>query len=188
MYGRWLLQNPVAVVALQAVGTALLERQMKASLVQIDLTLLVRPGRTNWRMTAVLLAAVVSGLPICFTPIIQALFPFHSQLQIPQGNFSTIPATCLFRDSTQLSSDRLLRGLDLRCDLCVRASFENKRCDGPLFACQIRIPIQQRHHWNLRTVKIAKLRGRVATGLKSSLMPARIGLPRLKLGCPKNDL
>jgi hypothetical protein len=99
-------------------------------------------------MTTINLPTLVTDLPVCFTSIIEAPFVLHSHLQIPQSDLCTIPATCLLKDSSQVTLDYVLCCLDLCRDLRIRASLGNKRGDSPLFAGKIRVPKQQRHYLN----------------------------------------
>src|SRR5579864_3750269 len=112
--------------------------------------LLIRPRRTLRSMTTINLPMLVTDLPVCFTSIVETPFFYDSNFQIPQSDLRAIPATCLFNDSSQVSLDHVFCYLDLRCDLCIRASLENKRCDSPLSTCKIHVSRQQRHHLSLR--------------------------------------
>ena len=96
-------------------------------------------------MTTIHVPTLGTNLPVCFTPIVESPFFFHPHLQIPQSDFGTVPATCLVKDSSQMTLDYLLGCPDLLRDLCIRASLENKCCDSPLFTCKVRVSKQQRH-------------------------------------------
>jgi hypothetical protein len=95
------------------------------------------------------LPMLATDLPVCFTSIVKTPFFYDSNLQIPQSDFRAIPATCLVNDSSQVSLDYVFCGLDLCCDLRIRASLENKRCDSPLSTCKSHVSRQQRHYLNL---------------------------------------
>jgi len=67
--------------------------------------LFIRPGRTLRDVTTINLATVVTDLSFFFTSVTKTSFFFQSHSQIPQGNFGTIPATCLFKDCSQAIVD-----------------------------------------------------------------------------------
>src|SRR5215469_8848647 len=111
--------------------------------------LLVFSGRTQWRMSTLHLTTFISGLPLCVAPVVGAPFVFQSHLQIPQSHFCAIPATCFVKDAAHVMLDYFLVCVGLCCDLCIRASLENQRCDSPLLTAQICISKQQRHDFPL---------------------------------------
>jgi len=107
--------------------------------------LFIRPGRTLRDVTTVKLATLVTDLALFFTSVTKTSFFFQSHAQIPQGDFGTIPATCLFKDCSQATVDCFFCNLDLCRYFCIRASLKNKRCDGPFSTRKIHVSIQQRH-------------------------------------------
>src|SRR5215469_11624508 len=108
--------------------------------------LLVFSGRTQWRMSTLHLTTFISGLPLCVAPVVGAPFVFQSHLQIPQSHFCAIPATCFVKDAAHVMLDYFLVCVGLCCDLCIRASLENQRCDSPLLTAQICISKRQSCH------------------------------------------
>src|SRR5690349_2034024 len=132
---------------------------MKTSLVQSDLVLLMRPERARWRLSTILLTAFLTDIPVPLAPIVSAPFFFQPHLQVPQSHFRAIPATRFIEDAAQVMLDYLLFCVGLCCDLCIRMSLENERCDRPLSTGEICVSKQQRHYFRSTSL----LRGNLAT-------------------------
>lgn len=108
--------------------------------------LLIPPRRTRRGMTTINLPMLFTDRPVCLTSIVETPFCCDSDFQIPQSDFRAIPATCFVNDSSQVSLDHGFCRLDLCCDLRIRATLRNKRCDSPLSTCKIHGSRQQRHY------------------------------------------
>jgi hypothetical protein len=125
---------------------------------------LMRSGRTLWRMSTINLTAFFMDLSPGFAPVLGAPFFLHSQLQIPQSHFGAIPATCFVEDSSQVVLHFLLSCVGFRRDLCIRAPLHNQRRDRPLFTGQCTHISQLRHFYTHFKILICHLRSRSAIG------------------------